>query len=515
MNLAEQLLEQIAGPALTQSERALLRCQLAKAIAESGNYEGAREALGELWPRIGERPVLKGLDQRAAAEVLLRVGILISCIGSAKQIEGAQDAAKDLLSESMRLFDSLGDAEKRLEAQAELAHRYLQQGELGEARSLLEEVLIRLHDSNSEVKAAAVIYSAIVERMAARYQDALHILNKATPLFETISNHALKGKFHNQLANVLQGLGTAEGRKNYVDRALVEYAAASYHFERAGHARFQARVENNLGYLFATVGKFTEAYDHIGRARGIFDSLKDSGSAAQVDDTLARVLLAEGRNEEAAEVARSAVRALERGGEQALLAEALTTDGVALARSMQHALARRTLNRAVVVAERAGDLEGAGQASLTLIEELNEHLMIGELAAIYQSAADLLTKSQHPGIRERLISCSVKVVDLMRAQHEFAAKVQKEKFRLPSSWEGFSLKRELYNYEKVLIKQALEHTRRRHRACGAVARLQTPSELRQSAQQKAQRFAAGAGCAPQAQPNRPRARQRGEAGAAN
>ncbi|HEX7177784.1 MAG TPA: hypothetical protein VF240_21165, partial [Pyrinomonadaceae bacterium] len=69
MDLAEQLIERIADPYLTHCERSHLRCQLAKALAESGDYEGARKALGELWSRVGERPRLDELDQATAAEV--------------------------------------------------------------------------------------------------------------------------------------------------------------------------------------------------------------------------------------------------------------------------------------------------------------------------------------------------------------------------------------------------------------------------------------------------------------
>ena len=60
---------------------------------------------------------------------------------------------------------------------------------------------------------------------------------------------------------------------------------------------------------------------------------------------------------------------------------------------------------------------------------------------MYQGAARLLARSQHPGVKERLISCSVRAVDLMTAQYEFADKVQREQF-LPPAWEGFSFKRE-------------------------------------------------------------------------
>ena len=90
MNLIDDLPHQIANQSLTRNERAQLRVRLSKALEESGDYEGAREAMGELWSRVGERPDLEGLDRTTAVEVLLQAGVLTSCIGSAKQIEGSQ-----------------------------------------------------------------------------------------------------------------------------------------------------------------------------------------------------------------------------------------------------------------------------------------------------------------------------------------------------------------------------------------------------------------------------------------
>jgi hypothetical protein len=100
MNLAKDLLHQIADQRLSRNERAQLRCRLAWELVEAGNYESAREAMGELWQRVGERPVLEGLDGQTKAEVLMRVGAITGWIGSTRQIEGAQELAKDLLSES-------------------------------------------------------------------------------------------------------------------------------------------------------------------------------------------------------------------------------------------------------------------------------------------------------------------------------------------------------------------------------------------------------------------------------
>ena len=59
-----------------------------------------------------------------------------------------------------------------------------------------------------------------------------------------------RATFHFGLANVLNHLSSVDNRKDYVDVALMEYTAASIHFEQAGHERYHACVENNLGFLF-------------------------------------------------------------------------------------------------------------------------------------------------------------------------------------------------------------------------------------------------------------------------
>src|SRR5690349_19777239 len=86
MKSSTQLLHRIADPSLTPNERARLRCQLASQLEETGKYEAASEALGELWSGVGHRPVLDDLEQATAAEVLLRAGVLTGWIGSSCQI---------------------------------------------------------------------------------------------------------------------------------------------------------------------------------------------------------------------------------------------------------------------------------------------------------------------------------------------------------------------------------------------------------------------------------------------
>ena len=441
-----QLLQQISDPTLSKDERARLRCQFAKGLEDVGSFEAAREAMGELWAGVGTRPVLDELGEATAAEVLLRSGTLTGWLGSAKQVEGSQETAKNLISESITKFEALQNTEKVAEAQNEIAYCYWREGARDDARVWLREALSRLVGVESETKLVALLRSAIVERTSGRYNDALRFLTEALPLAEKSTDDALKGKVQNQLALVLRFLGVVEHREDYIDRALIGYTAASYHFELAGHTRYQGCVENNLGYLFGIIGKFREAHEHLDRAQALFTGMKDVAHTAGVDETRAKVLLAEGRINEAERLARSAVRILERGGEQSLLAEALTTYGTVLARGGDMRMALPTLKRAVEVADNAGDIESAGLAALTIVEELGKHLSADELTAVYDRAADLLSRSGNQELKDRLLTASRNVLFLI-GEHP-----------TPPTWKGFNFYDAVLRFEARVISRALTET---------------------------------------------------------
>src|SRR5512132_2390614 len=91
-------------------------CQRAKALEEVAEYEAAREAMHPYWSRIGQQPNLDGLSELEGAHVLLRAGTLSGWIGSAQQIPGAQEIAKDLISQAARTFDLMKLPELSAEA---------------------------------------------------------------------------------------------------------------------------------------------------------------------------------------------------------------------------------------------------------------------------------------------------------------------------------------------------------------------------------------------------------------
>src|SRR5438876_12175892 len=89
---------------LSAPERARRCCDLAVQLEKAGEYQEACEALSEFWPERGGPLNLSKLDEATRAEVLQRVGALAGWLGSTDQIEGTQEAAKDLITQSIDLF---------------------------------------------------------------------------------------------------------------------------------------------------------------------------------------------------------------------------------------------------------------------------------------------------------------------------------------------------------------------------------------------------------------------------
>jgi tetratricopeptide (TPR) repeat protein len=442
-------------------------CRRAKALEEVAEYEAAREAMGPYWQRIGDPPKLDGLSELEGAHVLLRAGTLSGWIGSARQIPGAQEIAKDLISEAARTFERLGLPELNAEAQVDLALCYWREGAFDEARVTLDDALRQLGDLESEQRLRALLNRGIIEKVSNRYEDALRTHREAAPLFEVSTNDNLKGKFHNEYATVLKNLGLASNREDYIDQALIEYSAALFHVEKAGNKRFHAMIENNVAYLFVRLGRYPEATKHLDQARALFSAVKDKGMVAQVDDTRARALIARGSFTKAETVARGAVQALKEGDELSLLAGALTTHGTALARLENFSKARAALEQAIRVAHDAGDPESGGTAALAIVEELANHLSIDELLTYYRIAESELGSSQHPEMQNRLGKCARHFL----VKHGASVSTQSNSDEIPniashsqatpqvSGSPGFSvdvsLEEHVMRYEADLISRAL------------------------------------------------------------
>ena len=445
-------LMKIASPKLDTShlsanDAALRRCKSALDLKDKGDYKGARAIMDPLWKRVGQRPEIRGLHPSVAAEVLLCAGVLTGWIGSQVGIEGAQEAAKNLITESISLYESIGDPHKVAGARAELAYCYWREGALDEARIMFNESLQKL-TIEGNTRARALLRLAILEWSASRYSDALKLLNDNAALFKKIANHAVKGNYHNQLAMVLRNLATSEKRDDYFQEAISEFEKADQEFRLAHNITLRAAVKNNLGFLLFKLSRFDEAHIYVAEARRLAVTVRDRVRAAQFDDTRAQILIAERELKQAEEVARHAVKVLGNSGHQCLLADSLITHGIALARLGKREQAQFTFQRAMEVAHQVGALNKAGLAALTLVEEIDD--LAPEFAdQLYDRATEWLAKSQSQEVFLRVIAASKKIRVAVRGEldaEDATQAILKTSGDLPSK---------VLEFEGILIRQAL------------------------------------------------------------
>jgi CheY-like chemotaxis protein/tetratricopeptide (TPR) repeat protein len=343
------------------------------------------------------------------------------------------------------MFESQRRAEKVAEAKYELGMCYFWLGSYEESRIVLGEALEGLKGSEPELRAKILIRRSIVEVWTGRYHDALRILEEAETFFEGRSD-AIKGRWYGQKALVLRGLAATEQRSDYADRAIMESTAAIYHYELAQHERYCAITINNLAFLFYQLGRYAEAHENLDRAVGILERLDDDSLLVQVNETRARVLVAEQRYEEADRVIASVIQSFQGSEEHAPLADALTIQGVVWARLGLHEDSTRVLRRAMSIARDSGSLANAGRATLTMIEEHGrERLSETELYEAYQKADELLKDTQDAQVVARLRECARIVTRRLLGPR--------------SSDEGFVLPDVVLEYEARFIHQALEAER--------------------------------------------------------
>lgn len=305
--------------------------------------------------------------------------------------------------------------------------------------------LLAAEGGRAERRAAGVLRRAEEASAAGRHHDALLLLSEHAGDFEGVAGDALEARFRHLRAQTSARLGAAEGREDYLERAADEYAAAVRLYARARHERERAACENDLALLLSGLGRTREAHERLDRAGATLTALRDAPLLARVDETRARVFVAEQKHQEARRVIERAVGALEQGG-GAQLAEALAVRGVVLARLGDEDGSVESLRRASEVAERAGAHADAAHAALALIEEhwSRPGFPQRELHDLYLQADELLGEA--PGAEDvaRLRACAALVMRRLSAA---------------VGGEGdFNFQTAVHEFEAAMIEQALEES---------------------------------------------------------
>lgn len=439
-------LPQTRTSSLVTNAEATALCHDALEQKDREDYAGAQKTMQRLWSGVGERPKVEGLYPATVGEVLLTVGILTGWIGSKNQIKDAQETAKDLISESITYYESVSDLMMIATARTEIAFCYWRQGELNEARTMIQESLERLPAAGN-TRGRAVLKLVAVEISAARFHEAQRILTDNEYLFLNLKHHLIKGGYHNEMALTLRRLAKSETRDDYLTQAIDHFQKADHEFKLARNPVYRGDVKNNVGLILFNLSRYKEAHRYLDEARRLAGRIKDKARTGIYNESKAQVFIAERKFKEAEIVARQSVIAFEKSEHFCEMAEALITQGIALARSGKTERAHFIFQQAIQTALRVNALSMAGLAALALIEEVELDSLT--LQAAYQQAREWLAGTERRDVLLRLGDAAGKLAESLRGELP-TDKASEILFTKP-----FDLQEMMLKYEGALIKQAL------------------------------------------------------------
>lgn len=444
MTLPENVRKQLDDPRLSTNERALLRSNIAADFLTAGQLDEARDALGDLWNGIAERPAIEKLKKATAALVLLRSGAVSSAIAAEQKLSEVQVLSLDLIRESIRLFETHKQVVHLAEAQRELAIAHWRLGSDHDARKMLSEALRTVGDRDDELKAKILLDRAVVETSASEFEDALEILTGAEELFRTLPAN-LNGKRRAHLGLVFYKLGLVENRADYLDRALGEFESALELSAQCRNRRCGALILKDYALLLCHIGRTREAHENLDLAVERLTTTEDALFIARIDSARARIMIAEHKFSHALGVIEKVLPTFEETHEYSRLSRALALKATALSRLGDHSHSLRTFQLAIDIASDVGAGAHAGRASLAMIEEHGAtRLSELEVYAAYKRSDEQLKDSRDLRDVERLrTSARIVMRRLVGTQ---------------ISDPDFSLNNTLHKYEARFIEAALSKT---------------------------------------------------------
>lgn len=290
----------------------------------------------------------------------------------------------------------------------ELALCYYRQGLFDIGRSTLIRVLGELPEDSWELRSLALVRLGSLERHAGRLNEALDLIFQAIQIAELCGPWAT-ARCYLELASIYKELAIAEDIQFYFDEATHFYAKALEEFEAIGQHRYVAIVENNMGFLLLSIGRYKDSEERLLRSRKLLENFSDILRGAQVDETLARLHIKIEEYALAQAEIEKALRTFELADNEVLLAEALTTNGIVACRLGCYNDAQKSFEAAYKISERCGDNTGAGLALLTMLEEMPDHLEATERLQIAEKLKKLLGATQHKSLKTRLAKLLVKI----------------------------------------------------------------------------------------------------------
>ena len=430
----------------------------------SGDLQQAVSLLAPYWTGFDSEINLTSLDKIEAANLLLRIGSVISAFGSAEQIKGSQEKARAWLAQAEDVFDELEDSEGKAQCQNKTGATYWRNGDLETAQIYFRESLF--YSRTDESKAIASLNLAMIESLNFRYSSALKLYEKAYQFIGNISVFT-EAKIRNGIGLVYKDIGKSlpeSARAAYFDKAIIEFEGALICYEEVHNRRSAILALNNIGFLYYSIGLYDDALQVLQKAESQARQLQDRNHLSVVSDTLARTFTAKGQFRRAIEIAAASVHYLESFESSNLLATALITYGIALAGGKEIQKAKSAFYQAEEVAVFIQDFVLAAVARLSALHEMFSEFSPKERLSSYLYVVKNLSGSQDKEISDRLHSITAKIELELKLELPAPA-MENDLLPLPQQ---FSLDKKLKTISREYMEAALRETDGNHSRAAAL-----------------------------------------------
>lgn len=435
-----------------QENNVLDLCEEIYRCETRGDLGRAVELITPYWAGFEGEITLPVLGEIEAANLLLRIGSVMSAVGSAEQIKDSQEKSRTCLSRAEDIFDDLDDSEGKAQCQNKTGVTYWRNGDLETAQIYFRESLF--YARSDESKAIANLNLAMIESLNFRYSAALKCYEKAFQFIGKISVFT-EAKIRNGIGLVYKDIGKSLSeteRAAYFDKAIIEFEGALICYETVQNSRSAILARNNIGFLYYSIGSYDEALRVLEIAEQQARRIGDKNHLSVVSDTLARAFIAKGNYRRATDVAASSVRYLGSFENSNLLATALITYGIALARNGETEKAKSAFRQAEEVARFIQDFALSAAARLFALREIFSEYGPNERLSSYLYAVKKLSENQEKEIGDALREVATKIESEIESP---APEVE----RKPSTpLQPFSLDQELKTVSREYIEAAIRQT---------------------------------------------------------
>jgi len=287
-------------------------------LERTGRYDEALSLFGNEWETedLSQRQAdVSGSEQ---AEFRLRFGCLIGFEGYRRQLAGAQERSKDILTDARERFLKSGQAAKVAECESYIALAYWRKGEHLEAETWVETALAHELEETSDAALYALLTKSLILLSQRRDTENIDHCLRIEERFRRSNDPFFNGSLSANLGVSYRNLG-------YSAEAMKYFGLARSFHERSGHKTCLAIVQNNLALLLNAVGRYDEAHKAADDAIRLYKQTKDKVREASSLDSKAQIFLTEGRLQEGLDAAERSIKMLRKGAGASDLAESLYT----------------------------------------------------------------------------------------------------------------------------------------------------------------------------------------------